>query len=373
MSVDNTEADDTMWCLALVSSIAVLFLSLVLQRRFALPAASSAISLFLQTADMLRKSTTKKVASSCCAACGIAEVDDITLKECATCDLVRYCSDTCQKNHWPQHKEACKKRAAELRDELLFKQPESSHLGDCPICCIPFHLDESKSSLYSCCSKLVCRGCSHANNIREVVERGWTKCPFCRQPLPTEEESEKYSMKRVEANDPYAIHRKGAEQYKKGHYQSAFECFTRAAELGDVEAHFKLALLYHNGRGVEKDEKRAMHHLKEAAIGGHPRARYNLGCVEWNNGKTERAVNHWIIAATQGEDDSIKFLLEKFRSGIVSKDDLAAALRAHQAAVDSAKSPQREAAETASKAAEEYLRSQKMIQSNFSWRNFGAE
>ena len=57
-------------------------------------------------------------------------------------------------------------------------------------------------------------------------------------------------------------------------------------------------------------------------------------------------MKHWIIAATQGEDDSIKFLLEKFRSGIVSKDDLAAALRAHQAAVDSAKSPQREAAET---------------------------
>eukprot|EP00577_Skeletonema_sp_RCC1716_P030964 CAMPEP_0113433652 /NCGR_PEP_ID=MMETSP0013_2-20120614/35038_1 /TAXON_ID=2843 ORGANISM="Skeletonema costatum, Strain 1716" /NCGR_SAMPLE_ID=MMETSP0013_2 /ASSEMBLY_ACC=CAM_ASM_000158 /LENGTH=31 /DNA_ID=CAMNT_0000323337 /DNA_START=71 /DNA_END=163 /DNA_ORIENTATION=- /assembly_acc=CAM_ASM_000158 len=25
------------------------------------------------------------------------------------------------------HKEECKNRAAELRDELLFKQPESSH------------------------------------------------------------------------------------------------------------------------------------------------------------------------------------------------------------------------------------------------------
>ena len=34
-----------------------------------------------------------------------------------------------------------RKRAAVLRDELLFKQPESSHLGDCPICCLPLPLD----------------------------------------------------------------------------------------------------------------------------------------------------------------------------------------------------------------------------------------
>ena len=31
-----------------------------------------------------------------CASCGIAEVDDIKLKDCSACDLVRYCSDDCQ-------------------------------------------------------------------------------------------------------------------------------------------------------------------------------------------------------------------------------------------------------------------------------------
>ena len=37
------------------------------------------------------------------------------LKECDDCDLVRYCSDECQKKtHKSQHEEACKKRAAEL-------------------------------------------------------------------------------------------------------------------------------------------------------------------------------------------------------------------------------------------------------------------
>ena len=51
------------------------------------------------------------------------------------------------------------------------------------------------------------------------------------------------------------------------------------------------------------------------------------------------------IAATQGDDDSIKALMDEFRSGMVSKENLAAALRAHQAAVEETKSPQREAAE----------------------------
>eukprot|EP00984_Skeletonema_dohrnii_P028597 scaffold18652_cov83-Skeletonema_dohrnii-CCMP3373.AAC.1 len=70
----------------------------------------------------------------CCACCGIAEGDDIKLKTCTACKSARYCSVKCQKDHRPKHKGACKKRAAELRDELLFKQPESSHFGDCPIC-----------------------------------------------------------------------------------------------------------------------------------------------------------------------------------------------------------------------------------------------
>ena len=72
-----------------------------------------------------------------CASCGIAEVDDIKLKNCDHCDLVQYCSDACQMDHKSEHEEACKIRAAEIRDELLFKQPESSQLGDCPICMTP--------------------------------------------------------------------------------------------------------------------------------------------------------------------------------------------------------------------------------------------
>eukprot|EP00984_Skeletonema_dohrnii_P005265 scaffold1840_cov137-Skeletonema_dohrnii-CCMP3373.AAC.6 len=252
----------------------------------------------------------------------------------------------CRREHRPQHEEACKKRAAELRDEILFKQPESSYHGDCPICCLPLPLDVLKSDMQSCCSKLVCKGCTYANQKREYEGRLGYKCPFCRKALPkTYEECDKQRMKRIEANDPVAMYEEGFKQDKKGNYSSAFGYFTKAAELGDAEAHNQLSLMYYYGHGVEKDRGKERHHLEEAAIGGHPRARNNLGCNEEESGNIERAVKHWIIAANQGQDESIKNVMEYFKEGFVSKDDLAATLRAHQAAVDATKSPQREAAE----------------------------
>ncbi len=47
--------------------------------------------------------------------------------------------------------------------------------------------------------------------------------------------------------------------------------------------------------------EKVINHLEAAAIGGHPNARYDLGCMEWNwnNNKAERAVKHWIIGARQ--------------------------------------------------------------------------
>eukprot|EP00985_Skeletonema_marinoi_P020435 scaffold12160_cov75-Skeletonema_marinoi.AAC.7 len=286
------------------------------------------------------------MSKSICGSCGSAEVDEIKLKNCTACDLVKYCSIECQENHKSQHKEACKKRAAELRDELLFNQPGGSHLGDCPICFIPLPLYLPKSILKSCCSKVICNGCSHANKIREWEERIEHSCPFCRKPTAkTDEERDKNRMKRIEANDSVAINYKGVQQYEKGDYSRAFEYYTKAAGLGDAEAHYWLSHLYSDGLGVEKDKQKEVHHLELAAIGGHSDARFNLGCHEWNNDNKERAVKHYIIAATQGEDLSAKSLMDAFKIGLISKEEFAATLRANQSAVDATRSPQREAAE----------------------------
>jgi len=285
----------------------------------------------------------------CCAACGIAEDNNNKkLKTCTACKSVRYCSVACQKKHRPQHKKDCKQKAAELRDELLFKQPESNY-GDCPICCLPQPIDPTKSSMMTCCSKLICRGCSYANHLRHREGKLAHTCPFCRHPLPDNvADHNRNHMKRVKANDSRAMVMMGTVRYDEGNYQGAFEYWTKAAELGDdAEAHYQLARLYCKGKGVEKDTKKKLYHLEQAAIGGHAMARYNLGVNEQHNGRFERAIKHWIISAKLGYDRAVEALKNFFREGLISKDVFAEALRAHQTAVDAAKSPQREVAEAA--------------------------
>ena len=102
--------------------------------------------------------------------------------------------------------------------------------------------------------------------------------------------------------------------------------------------------MYHNGEFVEKNRKKVIYHLEEASIGGLPDARYDLGVEEGNDGRSERARKHLIIAAKQGHDGALNVVKDNFRRGFVSKEDFEAALRGHQAAVDATKSSQREKA-----------------------------
>jgi tetratricopeptide (TPR) repeat protein len=283
---------------------------------------------------------------SCCACCGKAEVDDVKLKICTACKLVKYCSVDCQKNHRPQHKKACKKRAAEIKDDNLFRQPDESHRGECPICCLPLPLDPKKSNINTCCCKYICRGCVYANKMREKEQGLEHKCPYCREPMPkTKEEADQNLMKRVKVNDPAALSYVATERHSEGKYEVAFEYYTKAAELGNINAHHNLACMYHEGRGVEKDEKKEVYHLEIAAIAGHAKARIFLGNHESRNGRFDRATKHHIIAAKLGHDDALEGLKKRFQVGFLSKEDYEAALRGHQAAVDAAKSEQREKAE----------------------------
>ena len=91
-------------------------------------------------------------------------------------------------------------------------------------------------------------------------------------------------MKRVEKNDPVAMTQMGTIRYNEGDYSSAFEYWTKAAELGDAMAHHHLAGVYYEGESVEKDERKALYHWEESAIGGHPGARFMVAAFEMENG-----------------------------------------------------------------------------------------
>jgi hypothetical protein len=134
-----------------------------------------------------------------CAECG--EEGGASLKTCKACMLVKYCNAECQKKHWPTHKIACKLRAAELRDEALFKDPPPKE--DCPICFLPMPknliccislppatilsvpifdfaianvdlTDKETAHFYSCCGKSVCGGCVYSFCKSGNIGR----CPF---------------------------------------------------------------------------------------------------------------------------------------------------------------------------------------------------
>jgi len=117
--------------------------------------------------------------------------------------------------------------------------------------------------------------------------------------------------------------------------------FNQAAKLGSLDGYFCLASAYRLGDGVEKDIETAIYYYKLAAIGGHEYARNSLAIVEAKNGNKDRAIKHYIIAASCGFDDALKVIGEGYKRGHVTKDDYAKTLRAYQQSCDEMKSEQR--------------------------------
>jgi len=177
-------------------------------------------------------------------------------------------------------------------------------------------------------------------------------CILSRALPKSEKEVRKRVMKRIKKNCPVAMREMGKRRRYDGDYKSAVEYLTKAAEFGDAAAHFNLSTMYWKGRCDEKDEKKEIYHLEQAAIGGHAIARHNLGILEAKNGRLERARKHWIIAANLGYHDSLKMLMKLYKDGNASKEEYSDALRAYQAAVDAAKSEERRVAEDAIKRGE---------------------
>ena len=297
--------------------------------------------------------------TTCCAECGKEEGGGlVSLKACKSCMHVKYCNAACQRKHWSTHKKQCKLRAAELRDEALFKDPPAKE--DCPICFLPMPnkliccvslppatllsvptydfaianeelADEEIEIHYSCCGKNICRGCTHS--FRKSGNIG--KCPFCNtdQSSKTHEEKVGDMMRRAEANDADSIcmlarnYYQGFNGFQQDHAR-AIELFTKSAELGCSQAHSSLGNIYLEGG----DMKKAKFYFEAAAMAGHDVARYNLGVMESNSGNVDgavRAMKHWIIAASAGCYDAMNQLRILFENGLVSRESINSTLAAY--------------------------------------------
>ena len=109
----------------------------------------------------------------------------------------------------------------------------------------------------------------------------------------------------------------GAAAYERGDYAAALAAWQAAA--GDAVADYGLALLYRDGKGVEKDPGRAFDHLTRAAQGGFLTAQVSLAALyETGQGtrKSPEAAAQWQeAAARQGHAPSQLRLAERFADG----------------------------------------------------------
>ena len=302
--------------------------------------------------DMLQNMTTADTDNnvSMCGNCGKGEDESHKLKHCNACMMVKYCNRDCQIAHRPKHKKECRKRAAELHDEKLFKQPPPQY-GDCPICCIRVPSLDKGWRYMACCGKVICSGCIYAPRYNDKGNKVNNEtCPFCRNPYPIRDmETNERLKKRVEAGDAQAIysvggyHRVGAYCFPQD-MDKALELWHRAAELGFAKSYNNIGHAYNNGIGVEVDKKKAMHYFELAAMGGNEGARHNLGINEGKARNLERALKHLMIAVRDGQPESLEVIKGLYSKGCVSKQDYTKALQAYQTYLGEITSEQRDEA-----------------------------
>ena len=234
-----------------------------------------------------------------------------------------------------------------LQQRLMAEGHEMAESDLCPICFLPIEIPTAKHSMIKvCCMKRVCDGCVLAARQRGINHN----CPFCRTRLPRDDASTRAMIeRRVDKGDAEAIFHLGmncchGDLGLAKDVPRAVELWTKAAELGSLDAHSQLGLRYYSGDGVEEDKPRGIYHWQQAAMKEHVLSRHGLGVVEFAAGNYELAAQHWMIASKMGCEDSLNDIKELFMDGQATKAQYAEALIGYQHAVEEMKSPQREEA-----------------------------
>jgi len=219
---------------------------------------------------------------------------------------------------------------------------------ECPVCMIPIPLDAKEITFMPCCGKVICSGCIHRGVFSSLAngkpDHEIEKCSFCRQLTPKNQvKALKILMKR---NDSQA-YMQMAFRYKQGEgvIQSntkSLEMLIRAAELGDIEAFGKLGSYYERGIAVEQDESKAIEFYEVSANKGSVHAHVMLAEIHGKKGNVDESIGHLTVAASAGNQESMDDLMDLYKVKVISKEDLAKTLRAHQTSLNEMKSKERE-------------------------------
>ena len=236
---------------------------------------------------------------------------------------------------------------------------------------MPLPLDEQQSIYEACCGKLLCRGCTVASrralldktslhklgqvkNKLEIEELEFnllvrtdnTPCAFCRSLRPVDN---KQYIKRLQTridkyNDPTAMNQLG-DYYIDGlkglkrDEAKAMALYQQSYDLGSPEAADRL--YYYN---ISRNQQLSLKYLKEAAKLDHINACIALGIGGLNNRTVDPEYAKELImkAGKAGDSEAINFLMQLYRSGHLTKQDLETTFRAKQHALEEVKSEDRE-------------------------------
>lgn len=112
---------------------------------------------------------------------------------------------------------------------------------------------------------------------------------------------------------------RGLEAYHRGDYQEARRLWGDAAQDGNPYAQYNLGLLWADGVGGPKNEKRAIKWFTYSANGGFVPAMLEVGARLWNAGERDRGLK-WMTLAARWNNENARDLLRSMGYALPDPD-----------------------------------------------------
>ena len=107
----------------------------------------------------------------------------------------------------------------------------------------------------------------------------------------------------------------GQDAYERGDYPAAFDRYQAAAEAGHQDAQYRLAEMYHEGTGIERDESLAAYWYRKTAERGNSDAQYWL-CIMHREGmgvpRDYGESFYWCLRASENGHAAALFAVGQF-------------------------------------------------------------